>query len=131
MNRVVEPEPGTVLFFSIVEELSLEIEIDSSLDGAINAFCHLLLWQHSVRRESFPAVKSSFVAREAVPAPVFVLIFAKPIVQLPYSEIITVTKASEHARRVAYDAYFLIVDVDHRSQSKLVQIGRASCRERV
>src|SRR5438046_4178871 len=105
MNRVVEPEPGTVLFFSIIEELSLEIKLDASLDGAINAFGHLLLWQHSVRRESFPAVKSSFVAREAVPAPVFVLVFAKPIVPLPSSEIITVTQARENPRRVAPDVH--------------------------
>src|SRR2546428_9467886 len=71
MNRVVEPEPGTVPFLSIVEKLSSEIKLDSSLDSAVDASGPSLLWQHSVRSESFPAVKSSLVTREADPATVF------------------------------------------------------------
>src|SRR5437867_1566813 len=37
VNRVVEPEPGIVSFFSIIEKLSLEIKLDSSLDRAVDA----------------------------------------------------------------------------------------------
>src|SRR5438093_13464276 len=43
MNRVVEPEPGTVFFFSIIEELSLEIKLYLSLDRASNAYGHNLI----------------------------------------------------------------------------------------
>src|SRR5207237_7587905 len=43
MNGVVEPEPGTVLSFSIIEKLSLEIKLDSSLDRAVDPFRPFLL----------------------------------------------------------------------------------------
>src|SRR5207249_7341282 len=43
MNGIVEPEPGTVLFFSIIEELSLEIKLDASLDRLVDPFRPFLL----------------------------------------------------------------------------------------
>src|SRR2546425_13130087 len=49
MNRVVEPEPGTVPFLSIVEELSSEIKLDSSLDSAVDASGPSLLCYPGVR----------------------------------------------------------------------------------
>src|SRR5947208_12729112 len=53
MNGVVEPEPGTVLFFSIIEKLSLEIKLDASLDRAVDPSRPFLLRKHSVCGESF------------------------------------------------------------------------------
>src|SRR5437667_4141397 len=49
VNRVVEPEPGIVSFFFIIEKLSLEIKLDSSLDRAVDAFGPFLLRWHRVR----------------------------------------------------------------------------------